>query len=196
CIVLNPHKTIPARKVPSRDQRLKTNVDGIYMIGDVSGVPLIKNAINEGGQVIDYVIEDLKKEGSNAKADYDVAIVGVGPAGLSAAVIAKQRGLRYVAIEQDKLVSTIANYPAGKYVFFKPDTVEARGGIPLPGPGDKKESMLEAWTRSMMSNGVEIREEESCKEIKSEAGVFNIVTELGKLKEKSEYRTRKVILAI
>lgn len=196
CIVINTNKVIPPRKVPARDQRLKTNVDGIYMIGDVSGVPLIKNAINEGGQVIDYVIEDLKKEGPNANAEYDVAIVGVGPAGLSAAVIAKQRGLRYVAIEQDKLVSTIANYPAGKYVFFKPDTVEARGGIPLPGPGDKKESMLESWTKAMLSNGVEIKEEESCKEIKPEAGVFNVVTELGKLKEKSQYRTRTVILAI
>lgn len=196
CIVINTNKKIPPRKVPARDQRLKTNVDGIYMIGDVSGVPLIKNAINEGGQVIDYIVEELKSEAPNANAEYDVAIVGVGPAGLSAAVIAKQRGLRYVAIEQDKLVSTIANYPAGKYVFFKPDTVEARGGIPLPGPGDKKESMLEAWTRAMMSNGVEIQEEESCKEIKTEAGVFNVVTELGKLKEKSVYKTRKVILAI
>jgi thioredoxin reductase len=196
CIVINTNKKIPPRKVPARDQRLKTNVDGIYMIGDVSGVPLIKNAINEGGQVIDYIIEDLEREGSKSNAEYDVAVIGVGPAGLSAAVIAKQRGLRYVAIEQDKLVSTIANYPAGKYVFFKPDTVEARGGIPLPGPGGKKETMLESWTKAMLSNGVEIREEESCKDIKHQGGVFSVITEKGKLKEKSEYRARKVILAI
>src|SRR5262249_42231301 len=163
--------------VPARDPRLMTNVDGIYMVGDVSGVPLIKNAINEGAQVIDCIEEDLNKQGRGDKAEYDVAIVGVGPAGLSAAVIAKQRGLAYVAIEQDTIVSTIANYPAGKYVFFKPDTVEARGGIPLPGPGDKKEAMLNSWTRTMMSNGVEIRQEESCKDIKREDGYFTVVTE-------------------
>ncbi|HJZ67980.1 MAG TPA: NAD(P)-binding domain-containing protein, partial [Blastocatellia bacterium] len=196
CIVINTTKKIPQRKVPSRDQRLKTNVEGVYMIGDVSGVPLIKNAINEGAQVIDYVSEDLRSEGPNPKAEYDVAIIGVGPAGLSAAVIAKQRGLRYVAIEQDKLVSTIANYPANKYVFFKPDTVVAKGGIPLPGAGDKKESMLDAWTQAMMANGVEVFEEESCKDIKREDRLFNVITEQGRLKEISSYKARKVILAI
>ena len=196
CIVINTNKIIPPRRVPSRDQRLRTNVEGIYMVGDVSGVPLIKNAINEGGQVIDYIEEDLRREGPNSDADYDVAIIGAGPAGLSSAVIAKQHGLRYVALEQDALVSTIANYPANKYVFFKPDTVEARGGIPLPGVGEKKEAMLEAWTQTMLSNGVEIHQEESCKDIKREDGVFNVITELGKVKEKASYKARKVILAI
>ena len=78
CIVLNTSKVIAKRKVPARDQQLKTNVDGIYMIGDVSGVPLIKNAINEGGQVIDFIVEDLSKAGASSKAEYDVAIIGVG----------------------------------------------------------------------------------------------------------------------
>jgi len=196
CIVINTNKIIPKRKVPDRDKRLKTNVEGIYMIGDVSGVPLIKNAINEGAQVIDSIIDDLAEEGNAAEAEFDVAIVGVGPAGLSAAVIAKQRGLRYVALEQDTLVSTIANYPANKYVFFKPDTVEARGGIPLSGAGDKKESMLDQWTKTMLDNGVEINDEESCKDIRRDDGVFTVITEVGKVKEKVEYKARKIVLAI
>jgi thioredoxin reductase len=195
CIVLNGTKPVAKRKVPARNQQLMTNVEGIFMIGDVSGVPLIKNAINEGGQVIDYVVEDLKKDGGG-KADYDVAIIGVGPAGLSAAVLAKQRGLRYVALEQDQIVATIANYPAGKYVFFKPDTVEAKGGIPLPGVGDKKESMLDAWTKAMLSNGVVINQEESCKDIKRADGVFTVTSEKGKEKELVKYTARRIILAI
>jgi thioredoxin reductase/pSer/pThr/pTyr-binding forkhead associated (FHA) protein len=196
CIVINTNKRIPARKVPSRNQRLQTNADGIYMIGDVSGVPLIKNAINEGGQVIDYVIEEFRGEGVNPNAEYDVAIIGIGPAGLSAAVIAKQRGLRYVAIEQDRVVSTIDAYPAGKYVFFKPDTVEAKGGIPLPGPGEQKELILQSWLDTMKATGVQIREEESCTGIKREDGIFEVITERGKTKQENSYKTRKVILAI
>ena len=61
CIVVNSTKKIPERKVPKRDGRFVTSVPGIYLIGDVSGVPLIKNAINEGGAVIDYVVEDIKQ---------------------------------------------------------------------------------------------------------------------------------------
>src|SRR6202165_476496 len=87
CIVINGTKKIPPRKVPARNQRLMTNVPGIYMVGDVSGVPLIKNALNEGAQVIDSIVEDLGKQGASSKAEYDVAIIGIGPAGLSATAI-------------------------------------------------------------------------------------------------------------
>jgi len=196
CIVINTTKVIPPRKVPRRDKRFMTDVPGIYLVGDVSGVPLIKNALNEGAQVIDYIIEDLSKEGSNPKAEYDVAIIGVGPAGLSATSIAKQRGLRYIAIEQDKVVSTIQNYPAGKYVFFKPDTVDAKGGIPLAGVGGQREELLKSWMETMMQHGLVINEEESCKDIKREDGIFAVITEKGRAKEKMTYRARKVILAI
>jgi len=197
CVVINTKKKIPERKVPKRDQRFKTNVDGVYLIGDVSGVPLIKNAINEGATVIDCIVDDIKREGPNPKVEFDVAVVGIGPAGLSAAVIARQRGLKYVAIEQDKIVATIQQvYPAGKYVFYKPDTVETKGGIPLPGPGDSKENMLKGWLDAMTSNGVVVNEEESCKDIKQDGGVFTVITEKGKAKEKASYTARKVIIAI
>jgi len=196
CIVINTKKVIPKRKVPARNQRLMTNVEGVYIIGDVSGVPLIKNALNEGAQVIDYIVEDLRTKPAGAQAEYDVAIIGIGPAGLSATAIAKQRGLRYIAIEQDKVVSTIQNYPAGKYVFFKPDTVEAKGELPLQGAGNKKETILEAWMQSMTRNGLEIQEEESCKSVKQQDGYFLVITEQGKLKERAEYKARAVVLAI
>ena len=196
CIVINGTKKIPPRKVPARNQRLMTNVPGIYMIGDVSGVPLIKNALNEGAQVIEYVIEDLRNLPANPKAEYDVAIIGIGPAGLSATAIAKQRGLKYIAVEQDKVVSTIQNYPAGKYVFFKPDTVQPKGGVPLDGPGNQKEVILGWWMSSMMNQGLQVNEDESCKDIKTQDGVFMVTTEAGKLKEKATYAARAVILAI
>jgi len=195
CIVINSVKKIPARKVPSRNQRLMTNVPGVYMVGDVSGVPLIKNAINEGAQVVDYVLEDLKNQGET-KAEFDVAIIGVGPAGLSATAIAKQRGLKYVALEQDKVVSTIQNYPAGKYVFFKPDTVEAKGGLPLEGVGNQREAILSSWMKTILQHGVQVSEDESCKDIKKEDGIFRITSEQGRLKEKATYTASAVILAI
>ncbi|MFN0123836.1 MAG: NAD(P)-binding domain-containing protein [Blastocatellia bacterium] len=197
CIVLNTNKKIPERKVPKRDQKFMTDVPGVFLIGDVSGVPLIKNAINEGGAVMDHVADELQREGHAGAADYDVAIVGVGPAGLSAAVRAGQRGLKYVAIEQDQVVATIQQtYPAGKYVFFNPADKPTTGGISLAGAGASKEDMVGSWLQSMNENKIAINEYESCKSVKSDGGVFVVTTEQDKTKEKQEYRTRKVILAI
>jgi len=196
CIVVNTRKVIPPRKVPRRDQSLMTNVPGIYLIGDVSGVPLIKNAINEGARVIDCVIEALQTEQPATDSEYDVAIIGIGPAGLSAAAIAKQRGLKYVAIEQNKIANTIRTFPAGKYVFFKPDTAEAQGLIPLQGVGGIKEEMLQSWFDVVKADDLEIHEEESCKKIESNEQGFTVITEKDGGKAKTTYQVRKVILAI
>jgi thioredoxin reductase (NADPH) len=197
CIVVNSAKKIPERKVPKRDGRFVTNVPGIYLIGDVSGVPLIKNAINEGGAVIDFIIEDIKQMGRNGKADYDVAIVGIGPAGLSAAALAAQRGLKYIAIEQDQVAATIQQtYQAGKYIYYNPVDQPVKGGIKLEGAGAIKEQMLGSWMATVKSNGVVINEYESCKDIKRDGDVFIVVTDQDKTKERMEYRARRVVLAI
>jgi thioredoxin reductase len=197
CIVVNTTKKIPERKVPKRDGKFMTNVPGIYLIGDVSGVPLIKNAINEGGIVIDYVVEDLKQAGRNGKAEYDVAIVGIGPAGLSATALAKQRGLKYIAIEQDQVVATIQQtYQAGKYVFYNPVDQPARGGIKLDGAGGVKEAMIGSWMQTVKSNGLVINEYESCKNIKREGDFFIVETEQDRTRKKMKYLARRVILAI
>ena len=197
CLVVNSTKKIPERKVPKRDGRFVTSVPGIYLIGDVSGVPLIKNAINEGGAVIDYVVEDIKQMGKNGNADYDVAIVGIGPAGLSAAALAAQRGLKYVAIEQDEVAATIQQtYQAGKYIYFNPTDQPVKGGIKLDGAGAIKEQMLGSWMETVKSNGVVINEFEGCKDVKRDGDVFVVVTDQDKTKQRMEYRTRRVVLAI
>ncbi len=196
CIVVNTTKPIPERKVPQRGSSFETNVPGVYLIGDVSGVPLIKNAINEGGAVIEAVIQDLKASPAPA-ADYDVAIVGIGPAGLSATALAHQRGLKYVAIEQDQIVATIQQtYQAGKYVFFNPVDQPVRGGIRLDGAGASKEAMISAWMETVASNGLRINEFESCRNVQREGDLFVVETEQDRTKEQLEYRARRVILAI
>lgn len=197
CVVINTTKKIPERKVPNRDQHFMTNVPGVYLIGDVSGVPLIKNAINEGGAVVDYIVEDLKHNAANGKADFDVAIVGIGPAGLSATALAKQRGLKYIAIEQDQIVGTIRQtYQAGKYVYFNPVDKPVEGGIRLDGAGAAKEVMIGSWMETIRSNGLVINEYESCKSVKPAGELFIVETEQEKAKRRAQYSARRVILAI
>ncbi len=201
CIVANTSKAIPERKVPRRDRKFMTNVPGLYLIGDVSGVPMIKNAINEGGAVIDYIVEDLRQAPGQAEgngvADYDVAIIGIGPAGLSATAIAKQRGLKYIAIEQDQVVATIQKtHQAGKLLYFKPDGVKVMGGIPLPDAPAPKEVMIQSWMETMKSQQLRINEFESCTGIEPDGVAFVVTTEQDETKQRMRYKARRVILAI
>lgn len=139
CIVINTAKEVRSLPTPTRDgATYQTNVPGCYIIGDVSGVPLIKNAVKEGAEVVTHIASELKQAPSEPHANYDVAIIGIGPGGASAAATAQDMGLRYVAIEQNNTLSTIDLYPKGKYIFFKPDTKDWFGGIPVAGLGLSK----------------------------------------------------------
>jgi len=197
CIVINTTKKIKPRPVPTRDPSFMTNVPGCYIIGDVSGTPLIKNAANEGADVIKHIVHELNNGASaEPKAEVDVAIVGIGPAGLSAAIAAKQFRLRYVGIEQDKVLATIDAYPKGKYVFFKPDSMESRGTIVVDGLGEQREKILDSWIGSMTSNGVIINEGESCKSIKKAEDGDYFAVQTQKAGETISYRARRIVLAL
>ncbi|HTH50930.1 MAG TPA: NAD(P)-binding domain-containing protein [Pyrinomonadaceae bacterium] len=136
CIIINTAKEVRSMPTPTRNGgTYETNVPGCYIIGDVSGVPLIKNAVKEGAEVVTHIREQLAASPQEPKAQYDVAIIGVGPGGASAAATAQDGGLRYIALEQNNILSTIDLYPKGKYIFFKPDTKDWFGGIPVAGLG-------------------------------------------------------------
>ena len=199
CIVVNTTKKIPPRKVPNRDARFMTDVPGCFIIGDVSGTPLIKNATNEGADCVKLIHDELRNgAGPEPKSDVEVVIVGVGPAGLSAAITAQRLGLSYAAIEQDKVLATIEAYPANKYVFFKPETMETRGGIRPEGAGMQREAILSDWVRAMRESDVKVSEQESCKSVKraDDGDYFVIQTERGVEKQRVTYNARRVILAL
>jgi thioredoxin reductase (NADPH) len=199
CIVVNTTKKIPPRKVPNRDARFMTDVPGCFIVGDVSGTPLIKNATNEGADCVRFIHEELRDGAApEPKSDVEVVIVGVGPAGLSAAITAQRLGLSYAAVEQDRVLATIEAYPANKYVFFKPETMESRGGIRPEGAGAQREAILEEWTRAIRAWNVRVNEQESCKSVKrAEDGDYFIVrTERGVEKKPVTYNARRVVLAL
>jgi len=199
CIVVNTTKAIKSRPVPHRDKKtFMTNVAGCYLIGDASGTPLIKNAANEGAEVINHIAQELAKSPAESKADFQVAIVGIGPAGLSAAVVARQLNLKYIGIEQDQVLSTIDAYPKEKYIFFSPRKMEARGAIPIEGAGDQRETILASWLQTMTNRGVTINEGERCVAVKraDDGDYFILQTEKrGELKP-STFTARRVVLAL
>ena len=112
--------------IPSVDESFQTNVPGIFIAGELGGMGLVRNAIEQGRQAIDS-IRALPNLG---RTDIlDVVIVGCGPAGFSASLAAKQHRLRFVTVEQDSLGGAVAHFPRGKLVMTAPFILPLIGKI-------------------------------------------------------------------
>lgn len=118
----------------------QTNVPGLFIAGELGGMGLIRNAVEQGRQAVENI---RKLPQQSAKFDFDLAIIGAGPAGFSAALAAKQSAIDYVVIEQDDLGGTVFKYPRGKVVMTQPAV------LPIVGATNfrevSKEKLLEFW---------------------------------------------------
>ena len=99
------------------------------VVGDLTGVPLLKFAADSGATCIDQIEQDLPRK--DELGLYDVVIVGAGIAGCSAAIEAKKRGLKYCLLEASQAFSTIRNFPKEKPIFAYPTDMSHRGELRL-----------------------------------------------------------------
>jgi cGMP-dependent protein kinase 2 len=121
---------------------------------------------------------------------YRVAIVGSGPAGLSAASRAAKLGMSHVLLEKtDHLSDTIYKYQKGKHVMATPSQLMLRADIEFI--AGKREMILETWDTQTVSNGVNVLKNVDVKEIRGGQGDFTLVLTNGQL-----VRAENVILAI
>jgi putative YpdA family bacillithiol system oxidoreductase len=192
-------------RVPLVKETFETNVAGVYIAGELSGMGLIKTAINEGRLAIDSIRRRLEASGDwrpprlehgnshpvagDASAGpHDVVIVGAGPAGLSASLAAQQHGLDYLTLEQGEVAATIRNYPRHKFLMAEPTDMPLYGTLYI-GDGTK-ESLLHVWEAIVANTGVRIQTNERVESICRTGDIF--VVETGK----GRYETRHVILAL
>ena len=97
--------------LPHVNQNFETNMPGIFIAGELGGMGLIKNSVEQGQQAVDSI---AKKKKVAAEGILDVAIVGAGPAGISASLAAKKHGLKALTLEQDSLGGTVYTFPRAK----------------------------------------------------------------------------------
>src|SRR5437867_13422430 len=64
--------------------------------------------------------------------EFDLLIIGAGPAGLSAADAAAGEGLDYLVVEKGTIANTIRQYPVGRTMFSTPNELEMREGALHP----------------------------------------------------------------
>jgi len=176
--------------MPRLSSELETSVENLFIAGELGGLALIKNAVNQGRDVVDVIAARLANEPAVVGRDiFDLVVVGAGPAGISASLRAAERNLKTVTLERDEVGGTVSKYPRQKLVMTSP--VE----FPLHGKFRKtalsKEDLLAFWQQIMQRTDLCIKTGELVERVqKDEDGLFSIKT-IGGL-----YRARAVILAL
>jgi len=159
-------------------------VPGIYVAGELGGMGLIRNALEQGRQAV----EAIRSRGKASGDMLDLLIVGAGPAGFAASLTAMSHGLRFVTVEQESLGGCVFQYPRGKLVMTAPANVPLVGKINFR--QTSKEALLEFWKEAERKTGVKINYRERVEDITRESTGFLIKTSRG------QYRARSVLLAI
>jgi putative YpdA family bacillithiol system oxidoreductase len=177
-------------ELPALTPEYETNIANLFIVGELGGLALIKNAVNQGRECIDRIAARFRSSPPRSDSGtFDVLIVGAGPAGISASLRAIEKGLQYVTIEQDQIGGTVAKYPRQKLVMTTP--VE----FPMYGKFRKmelsKEDLLAFWQKVMQRADFQVRSGEKVEDInKANDGLFTVVT------SKAQYRARAVVLAL
>ncbi len=169
--------------IPHVKPDFETNVPGIFIAGELGGMGLIRNAVEQGRQAIES-IRKLKPTGT----PFDVVIVGAGPAGFSATLACKQYGLRYVTLDQETLGGRVAHFPRGKIVMTQPATLPMVGEIKFGEIG--KEKLLDFMKDIEKKTGIKIYYNERMEEIQKNDRGFVVKT------SRDSYATRAVLLAL
>ena len=173
--------------IPVLKPNFETSVPGIYIAGELAGMGLIRNAIEQGYKALDYIFDDLKSP--TVQAPLDVLIVGAGPSGFSASLRSLEKKLRYKTVEQDSLGGTVFQFPRGKLVMTAPVTLPLVGEMKFV--ETTKENLLKFWEQVEKKTGVQISYHERVDSITpNAAGGFDVKT------NKDCYHTRTVLLTI
>lgn len=173
-------------ELPHVSQDYESNVSGIYIAGELGGMGLIKNSVEQGQSAVENMVRSGFKKGSSV---YDLIIIGAGPAGISASLTAKKFGLNFLTLDQDTLGGTVFSFPRSKIVMTSPMDLPLYGKVKLY--DTSKRELLDLWHSVLSRNQIAIRENTKVESIHHEEDHFKLITNKGE-----EFMAQKVLLAI
>ena len=173
-------------ELPHINQEFETNVPGIFIAGELGGMGLIKNAVEQGKQAVANIAKSLNK---NQNAEWDLIITGAGPAGISGALAAKKHGLKFLILEQDTLGGTVITFPRKKIIMTSPMNLPLYGEVKLF--ETTKQELLGLWQSALSRNNISITENSKVESIRASDGIFEVITVSG-----NKYTSSKILLSI
>jgi len=173
--------------IPVVRPNFETDIPGIFIAGELGGMGLIRNAIEQGRQAMQSISKLLKPGHNN---DLDLIIVGAGPAGFTATLAAKLGNIKSMTVEQESLGGTVAHFPRRKLVMTQPAELPIVGKVKFKEV--QKEDLIEFWQGVEKKTGVKINYNERVETVVPATGGtgYQVKTNQG------EYNTRAILLAI
>ena len=173
--------------IPALTPTFETSQTGIYIAGELGGMGLIRNAVEQGRQAMQAIAKSLTKR-PDLDVDADVVVVGAGPAGISASLQAKEQGLRCITIDQESLGGTVAHFPKNKLVMTQPAILPIVGKMNFS--EIQKEDLLEFWGKVIDEQKIKINFNEKVEAISSKNHKFVIKT------PERSYTAHRILLTI
>jgi len=142
-------------KLPVTDEQGTTSVSGVRIVGDLTGIPLLKFSSSTGARAVRAILEepDFQSGKVSDPQVLDLAIIGGGVSGISAAIEAKEASLNFRVFEATQVFSTVVNFPKAKPIYTYPTEMKLEGGLQVS--ADIKEALLEEMERQRLAEGIE-----------------------------------------
>lgn len=172
-------------ELPHVSPEFETNIPMMFIAGELGGMGLIKNAVEQGKQAVDNILRRINK---SHDAEFDLIIVGAGPAGISASLNAKAHNLKFLTLEQDTLGGTVFSFPRSKIIMTSPMNLPLYGKLKLS--ETTKTELLSLWDHLLKKYDIKINENEKILDIKKVDSTFEVYS------SKSKYTSASVLLAI
>lgn len=139
-------------RLPEVDADGSTSVPGLYVVGDITGIPLLKFSSHTGAKTVRTILEDasFKARKTDDESVHDLIVIGAGVSGVSAMAEATKAGLRCEILEATQALSTVVNFPKGKPIFTYPTEMIPDGDMQF-GAGTEIKEGLVAYLRSFMA---------------------------------------------
>jgi NosR/NirI family nitrous oxide reductase transcriptional regulator len=142
-------------KLPEVRPDGSTAVPGLYVVGDLTGVPLLKFAADSGARAVRTIVADPAFRGRPAQeSTLDLVIVGAGVAGMAAALEARRHGLRFEIVEATEPFSTIVNFPSKKPIYTYPRDMTPAGELQFTERSSVKEGLVEELREETLGSGL------------------------------------------